>query len=147
MNKEVKKFNAYGTWSVITEGDCEGKSTKNLGTFRGFLDEIAFHLADECYYCLNFTPVKQVKRFDIKRHKVNVNLNIDSGTWPSSMGKEERINYYKEMLFYRPNISVEDGTSYASVTLVNNRYSQDDEIRRKALNKLTDKEKELLGLK
>ena len=29
MNKEVKKFNAYGTWSVTTEGDCEGKSTKN----------------------------------------------------------------------------------------------------------------------
>jgi hypothetical protein len=37
-------------WSVTTEGDVEGKSTTNLGTFEGRLDEIAFALADKEYY-------------------------------------------------------------------------------------------------
>ena len=31
----------FGTWEVTTEGDVEGRTTKNLGNFTGYIDEIA----------------------------------------------------------------------------------------------------------
>lgn len=44
----------------MTEGDCEGKSTRTLGTYKGWLDEIALHLADKTYYSLTFTKLNNV---------------------------------------------------------------------------------------
>ena len=43
----------YGLWNVTTEGDCEGRSVRNLGTYEGNIDEIAFALADKCFYRSN----------------------------------------------------------------------------------------------
>ena len=43
MNR--KKYTNYGTFKVTTEGDCEGKSTRDLGVHTGYIDEIAFALA------------------------------------------------------------------------------------------------------
>ena len=40
MKKEYREL--YGTWSVTTEGDVEGKSTTNLGTYTGYVDEIEY---------------------------------------------------------------------------------------------------------
>lgn len=50
------KLSPIGWWQVTTEGDCEGWSVKQLGTYYGHLAEIAFHLADKAYYCLTFWP-------------------------------------------------------------------------------------------
>lgn len=44
-------------WQVTTEGDCEGRTTKDLGDFYGHMVEIAFHLADKVYYSLTFKPI------------------------------------------------------------------------------------------
>jgi len=57
-------MNPYGTWRVKTEGDCEGRSTANLGTFTGYFDEIAFALASKCYYTLDFERVEDTDKFD-----------------------------------------------------------------------------------
>ena len=46
--------NPYGLWEVTTEGDCEGRSRKGLGVFEGYLDDIAFYLANKAYYTLEF---------------------------------------------------------------------------------------------
>lgn len=43
-----QEYSNYGTFKVTTEGDCEGKSVRHLGTFTGYIDEIAFALADKC---------------------------------------------------------------------------------------------------
>ena len=48
--------NAYGLWEVTTEGDCEGKSTRKLGVYEGFIDDIAFALVGSCCYSLRFKP-------------------------------------------------------------------------------------------
>ena len=41
--------NPYGIWIVTTEGDCEGRSTRHLGVFQGYIDDIAFA------FCLLYT--------------------------------------------------------------------------------------------
>lgn len=143
--KELKYYNPYGSWTVTTEGDCEGRTTRHLGTFTGYLDEIALHLADKCSYSLTFKYNKPIKTFTPTNNKVNVTLDIDSGSW--GITNDERIQYFKEILKDRSNIRVEHGTSYASVILVDERVSEDDLIRNQALKKLTDREKKVLGLK
>lgn len=57
--KELKRGKAYGYWAVNTEGDVEGRTIRNFGIYLGYVDEIAFHLADKCYYSLNFRQVKE----------------------------------------------------------------------------------------
>ena len=47
--------NLYGLWKVTTEGDEEGRTTKSLGIYEGWVDEIALYLSDKCYYSLTFT--------------------------------------------------------------------------------------------
>ena len=31
--------NPYGIWEVTTEGDCEGRTTRRLGVYSGYIDE------------------------------------------------------------------------------------------------------------
>jgi len=106
-----KYKNPYGFWEVTTEGDVEGKTTKHLGTHKGYLDEIAFALADKCYYSLRFKLKEELK--PTHHNKVHVSLPIESGTWDD---KEMRINFFKEMLKDRP-VKVSEGQYFASVLL------------------------------
>ena len=46
-----------GYWQVSTEADCEGRSMKQLGVFKGNYAEIALALADKCCYILHFTRI------------------------------------------------------------------------------------------
>ncbi len=71
---------AYGIWSVTTEGDCEGRTTTNLGIHQGFVDEIAFKLADKCYYYLRFEPVHldNLTGKNITATKVKIRFSNDS---------------------------------------------------------------------
>ena len=39
---------------VTTEGDEEGRTTRNLGYFQGNVDDIAFQLADKCANAVNY---------------------------------------------------------------------------------------------
>ena len=138
-----QEYTNYGTFKVTTEGDCEGKSIRHLGTFTGYIDEIAFALADKCYYSLNFSLVSP-EELDMtpKRDTVNVTLNIDSGTW--DMKPEERVKYFKELLKDR-DVEVLPGTSYASCVLTTHKETI-EEKKKKILNKLSLEERKLLGL-
>lgn len=69
-----------GWWCVTTEGDCEGRSTADLGQHYGHVADIAFELANKCEYSLRFRPrapglarQREVKRTATKR-KVNVSF-------------------------------------------------------------------------
>src|SRR5271155_5056847 len=86
LDGKKRPYTSYGTWHVTTEGDCEGKSVKDLGVHTGFIDEIAFALGSQAYYSLTFELAKELP--DPVKVKpvgtVNVVLNIDSGTWDMS---------------------------------------------------------------
>lgn len=129
--------NVYGTWLVSTEGDVEGRTTKVLGCFTGYVDEIALHLADKCYYTLEFkiqgNPVKYIP----KRQSVNVRFDVYSNTW--DMDEENRLNEMRKIFGNRP-IKIENANVYASFKIVSSSEKE------KILNKLTKEEKEILGL-
>lgn len=145
MKKELTYTNTYGLWKVTTEGDCEGRSIRDLGTFKGYIDEIAFALADKCFYSLCFTYLSEkdyMTPLVPKSDTVNVSLNIDSGTW--DLDNKERASWARKFLSDR-DVEVLEGQYYASFVLKTKRKTVKD-IRREALNKLTEEELDALGL-
>jgi hypothetical protein len=142
------QLSAYGIWEVTTEGDCEGKSVRNLGTHEGYLDEIAFALADKCYYSLRFRPVTKINLNTPTRTSVCVSLDINTGTW--DMPGDKRAEYFRKFLHDRPCV-VREGQYYASVVLEFGKTQEEcDKMQKeieinKALNKLTPAERKLLG--
>lgn len=142
-----KYSNPYGTWKVTTEGDVEGRTTRQLGVFTGFVDEIALHLADKCYYSLNFTAAEEaVKTFTPKAEQVEISFNIDSNTW--NMKPDERVEVIREMFKNRP-VTIGDGHYYSSIQ-ISSVMTEEERLnikREKILAKLSDQEREILGFK
>ena len=136
----------YGTWEVTTEGDVEGRSTKHLGTFTGFVDEIALYLADKCYYSLQFRKVEPIKEFNPTRDSVHVSFDIDSKTW--DLPRLERVEVMKEVFKNRP-VTIKEGQYYASF-LISGVMTEEDKLemkRQEVLKKLSKEQRELLGFK
>lgn len=115
----IKRVNKYaspvGWWKVTTEGDCEGRTTTQLGEYYGHVAEIAFHLADKCYYKLTFdaidnreTIIGLDKDWQATEKTVWIGLGIESGTW--NMTPEFRAKYIKDWLDCGDQIEVR-GTS------------------------------------
>ncbi len=106
----------YGYWKVTTEGDCEGRSTRQLGCYKGHIDDIALMLKSQCYYSLLFTRLKDEsdKLIEGMRGKVNVTLDIGSNTW--SFSSDDRVETMKE-LFKDRDVEISKGNSYASFTI------------------------------
>jgi hypothetical protein len=141
INEEYKKLLGY--WNVTTEADCEGSKVKNLGRFYGYVDEIALHLADKCYYSLCFckaNPDKEIK-YEQKRKSVNVMFGINSNTWDMS---NDKLIFEMKDLFKNRNVNILPSSYYASFTIESKNFEEYE--KEKALKKLTEREKELLGL-
>ena len=137
--------NPYGIWEVTTEGDCEGKTTRRLGVYSGYIDEIALALADKCCYSLQFSQLNIVKvdnTFTPKCKTVTVNLDINSGTW--DMSAHERVLAMEKVFKDRP-VYIKQGQAYASFCIETIKQTV-EEKKQYALSKLTDEEKKILGL-
>lgn len=110
--------NLEGWWKVTTEGDCEGRSTVDLGVHHGWIDEIAHNLSPACFYSLNFTAVpdpREKKKISGKKSdSVHVVLHIDSKTW--DLSQEDRMAMAQSIFKDRP-VEVTKGTYYASFVL------------------------------
>lgn len=143
MKNEIDYNDPYGYWEVTTEGDCEGRSTRQLGTFEGYIDEIALGLADKCYYSLTFKKVDITPKIadSLVVSKVSVSMDYDSSIWRMSLSQKKE--YYKNLLRERPCF-VNDGT-YGDV-VISNCIDEKELKKREALRKLTKEERELLGL-
>lgn len=143
--KERVGYTNYGTYKVTTEGDCEGKSVRDLGTYTGYIDEIAFALADKCYYKLCFHKVEPQK-LDMtpKRDTVEISLDIDSGTWDLDVSNKEALNYFKRFFSDR-DVEVVSAGGYGSCKITTHKETI-IEKRKKILNKLSNEEKKILGL-
>lgn len=73
-----------GFWKVTTEGDCEGRSIRDLGVHEGHVADIAAALAGQAAYGLRFKKVNptQEEPLEIKdKGKVSISLDINTGTW------------------------------------------------------------------
>lgn len=136
----TKENTTYGTWEVFTEGDCEGKSTRFLGTFTGHVDEIALHLACKCEYTLNFKREKDsTPLLEPTKSCVDVQFIDDYGT-PSQF---KSLNGLKEVLKDRP-VQVTHSKYYKSFKITTD--DKEEVERQEALAKLTLKEREILGV-
>lgn len=141
---------SYGLWHVTTEGDCEGRSIRDLGVHEGHLDDIAFALADQVGYGLRFSAVDStawVAR--APRTEVHVSLDPASKTW--GMKGHERRNHLSHMLSGR-DVTVEESDYYASTKLVSGKTPEGREkakreaARKAALAKLSAEDRQALGL-
>lgn len=139
--KDINFPPLFGLWRVTTEGDCEGRSTKNLGVFEGNLDDIAFSLASGAYYSLHFEEVKpeEIKRPTSK----TVNVTLSWNTF--NLDGPDRVKAFSKWLKDR-DVQVSLGQYYGSVTLTSTKLSEYDIKKQNALEKLTEEEKKLLGL-
>ena len=70
-----------GWWKVTTEGDCEGRSTNQLGTHYGHVVEIALSITGGCGYSFRFEKAKSPQQafipdqYQAVRTKANISLD------------------------------------------------------------------------
>jgi len=109
---------SFGFWKVTTEDDEEGRRTRQLGTFEGYVHEIALQLADKVNYRLEFEAVRPPNKPTAtisKKKSVPISFAIESQTWRMSEG--DRIKYFRKLM-EGTNVSVEKCNYHACVTLV-----------------------------
>lgn len=136
----MAKFECYGTWRVTTEGDVEGRSTKQLGVYTGFIDDIAFYLSKQSYYTLSFYKTGgEIKKEDIKDSNSEVSISV------SGYDRYDVIKTIQNEL--GDTIKCEVGNYYESIKLSLNDDEKHKLLRRTGLSKLSDEEKVALGLK
>lgn len=131
MNGSIlpKKYQEpFQIWKVTTEGDCEGRSTRDLGIHRGYIDEIAFALADKVMYSLQFKPVtlNDLEGLTTTRNEVDISFDIDSKTW--NMSAEDRAMVMRSLLSNRP-VDVRAGNYFASVKLSRKETEEQKQMR------------------
>lgn len=112
-----------GMWKVITEGDCEGKSVKDLGIHKGHVSDIAHKLSGYSMYKLHFSPIN-IEKENIEECKINsthIQLDISSNTWTGSVTSEERQKMVQEFLEREKsevNFCVKESHYYSSTQLI-----------------------------
>lgn len=87
----VKPVSPIGWWSVSTEGDDEGRTTTQLGTHYGHVAEIAFSLANKCFYSLSFEPLddnvppKDHPKYTCSKLGVWIKFNVYGTNFPKNL--------------------------------------------------------------
>ena len=135
--------NRFGLWKVTTEGDCEGKTIRNLGIWRGDIDDIALFLANKVEYSLTFSPAYIYIPKAPTDTSVNVTLDINSNTW--ELNADERAKIVSPIFKGKPVI-ISPSNYYGAFKITSTKETL-EEKRKRILQKLTDEEKEILGLK
>lgn len=145
-DKKLSFMEPYGLWEVSTEGDCEGRSTRKLGIFKGNYQDIAFALADRCYYVLWFKKLDE-SLFTLPHVKTKDSVNILFDDC-HGISRKDMVKGVSEVLSGEPEISVEPGRWDGCVKLCSRKTEED--IRAKAIDKLkgvlSEEEMKALGL-
>lgn len=144
-------MNSYGTWQVTTEGDCERRTTRNLGIYEGTIEDIAFHLADKAMYTLEFAPVQPINVDSSAPTATEVDISLRTPSW-DKFDDIERLNTIKGLL-RRREIDIVRGRYYNTVCMILGQTPEQKEAARiatihaRAVAKLTDEERQVLGIK
>lgn len=136
--KNLTFEDGFGYWKVEAISGSEGETTRQLGTYLGYIDEIAFALNEGRYWNLAFTPVS-VKVSACKYFTTDVDVALRC----SERDKKKLVKLVKN-LCGNANISVTESNLYGCVRL--ERDIPKDVIKERALSKLTPEEKAVLGL-
>lgn len=65
-------------WKVSTEGDVEGRTTKNLGTHHGTLYEVARKLSGSASWKLSFEWLSpETRRENLPKERNEVSISVD----------------------------------------------------------------------
>ena len=139
MTKRAGTYkNAYGFWEVTTEGDIEGKTTKLLGQYEGYVDEIALALADRRgSWSLNFRLLEPTPRpFEPKRSEIVINFHPESGI--------KTHEQFQEFFAGRP-VKLVRARHFQSVVIQTSEVIKADLIKQ-AKAKLSQAELEALGI-
>ena len=117
MDALAKEYhNSHGTWTVTTEGDCEGRTTRHLGTYIGHIDDIARALAHRTVYGLSFTHSKTLPPVTQETFRKSVDISFDYTGMSGDISREMRAAILQQVLDGRP-VTVSPSTSYNSITL------------------------------
>ena len=123
MNVNKMPDSPIGAWMVTTEGDEEGRTTRQLGVWYGHIVDIAKMLAKRRYYSLRFQAVESPPVVTGDKETgagiVQISLDISSGTW--DMSRDDRVRAFKELLGKGVTLTpwdCRDGDYYASVKLI-----------------------------
>lgn len=145
---KTNEWPSNALWHVTTEGDEEGRTTRDLGVHFGQLDDIAFSLAGASHYRLQFELVDPSEWCNrAARTEVYVSLSIGSKTW--DLTGPERAFYFRRMLNGR-DVTVQAGNYHASVKLIRGsdptrqEQARREALRAAALAKLTPEELDAL---
>lgn len=122
LAKGMNYLTPVGLWEVTTEGDCEGRTTRHLGTFEGHVADIARLLSREAYYSLKFryvTDEREKRKFKAPAPHVAVGFDIGSNTW--DMSPQVLAEQASKLLAHEEaknnNYRITAGGSYAGFTI------------------------------
>ncbi|AEQ34284.1 hypothetical protein D307_gp180 [Bacillus phage Bastille] len=76
LKEKGMKFESKGIWKVTTEGDEEGRSTRDLGIHKGDIIYIAQKLAQHEFYKLTFTRVNPKEEDVVLPQKGEVHITV-----------------------------------------------------------------------
>lgn len=130
-------------WHITTEGDCEGKSTRSLGYYKGNIADIALYLADMALYSLNFTALNVKAPGAPTGDSVDVSFGL--GAVHHSCNNGDLAAALEPVLGDKVKVTV--GSHYQSINITTKTpMSPQEKLRQKALAKLTPEEIAALGL-
>lgn len=76
VKEKLINFKHVDLWQVTTEGDCEGRSVRDLGIHEGDIMHIAQTLADKEYYKLTFERVRPKENTIVPANKGQVHITV-----------------------------------------------------------------------
>lgn len=119
----VPDFDPVGVWRVTTEGDCEGRTTVELGFWEGHIADIAFYLDNCCGYSLHFSKCNELIRKPLFTKNVSsgvsISFDFDLKT-PVKLEPEERSEIISKVLHSKPSgVNFEcDTKGYGTIRLI-----------------------------
>ncbi|ANY29339.1 hypothetical protein [Bacillus phage PK16] len=121
QEKEDRKkpipFDPEGVWKVTTEGDCEGRSARQLGTYEGHILDVVRQLAGQVYYQLTFERVKPevaIRRYKGSRRSVQFHVTGEREKLPSG---DSNAQYRALAQHLRDGETLKEGNYYNAVEL------------------------------
>ncbi|UXQ89020.1 hypothetical protein Thu_177 [Bacillus phage Thurquoise] len=116
--KKPIPFDPEGVWKVTTEGDCEGRSTRKLGTYEGHILDIVRQLAGQAYYQLAFERAKTAtvatKLYKGSKRSVQFHVTGDREKLPSG---DSNAQFRALEQHTRDGESLKEGNYYNAVEL------------------------------
>ncbi|AFQ96441.1 hypothetical protein [Bacillus phage vB_BceM_Bc431v3] len=118
--KKPIPFDPEGTWKVTTEGDCEGRSTKQLGTYEGHILDVVRQLAGQAYYQLTFERVQAQRATKLTKGSkrcVQFHVTGDRETMQKLPSGDSNAQFRALAQHLRDGESLKEGNYYNAVEL------------------------------